>query len=255
MSNIVSRRKLRVGQEHELLQKLEDAGLDNSTLADKIISSKGNKIAKLMVAVARSDDKSKIVVPNFMTPSNCDEETAVQLERWRKTYKHFFEIDPSFSGLKIPFVQGQRSRLVIELDGLKIEQILKSHISKQIKVWRWTESDLDVLVADNERTGLHAVRVLNSIDSDGNWKNKPAEFFWAECLSTETIKERLIHGLDVFLEKGEHLDQKTGTICSGSCGADGVVPGVDWGAGSVDVGRIDPSDLSDYWRVRRVVSV
>jgi hypothetical protein len=255
MSHIVSRRKLRVGQEHELLQKLEDAGLNNPVLADRVISSKNNEIAKQMVGVVRSDGKSKIITPNFMTPRDCDDETVKQLERWQKVYKHFFDIDTNFSGLKIPFALRERTRLVVELNDMKIEQILKAHIANGIKVWRWTDDNLDKLANSNERSGFHAVRVLDGVDSDEAWKNLPADFFQEEGLTTETLIERLLHGLDFFYEKEEHLDQKTGTIGAGSRYAGGRVPRVGWGGGRVCVCRVSPDDHDGDGRVRRVVSV
>ncbi|MEK7580484.1 MAG: DUF5701 family protein [Patescibacteria group bacterium] len=45
----MSNRKLSVHKEHELLQKLEDAGM-NEELAQAVIESRGNKLAKGMVA-------------------------------------------------------------------------------------------------------------------------------------------------------------------------------------------------------------
>ncbi len=201
--------------------------------------------------------EGKIFTPamSFMTPRDCDDDTANQLERWRQTYKFYFDTDPNFSSLKIPFAQGKRTRLIIELQDIKIEQILKAHSAKGIKIWRWTDEDLDTLVNFNERTGLHAVRVLDGADSDEAWRNLPADFFREENLATETLNERLLHGLDFFSEKKEHLDQRTGTIGAGSRCVGGHVPHVDWHCGRVSVSGFDPGNHRDYWRVRRVVSV
>ncbi|MFA5886521.1 MAG: hypothetical protein WC863_01930 [Patescibacteria group bacterium] len=51
MGNIVSSRKLSVHKEHEVLQKLEDGGL-NDRIAQYIIESKENKIAKKLISRA-----------------------------------------------------------------------------------------------------------------------------------------------------------------------------------------------------------
>lgn len=46
-----------------------------------------------------------------------------------------------------------------------------------------------------------------------------------------TLRERLLLELQYFEETGKHLDEKSVTLCTGSRGAGGRVPNVDWSPG------------------------
>ncbi len=69
MNSIVSR-DLSVHQEHELLLKLEQAGL-NSKMAQKVIESKNNRVAKEMIEVI-SDELSSVITVEIETKSLLD---------------------------------------------------------------------------------------------------------------------------------------------------------------------------------------
>ncbi len=85
-------RKLSVHVEHELLLKLESAGL-NDDLAQRIIESKGNKIAKQMIGIilpeSATDERFEFVKEfKFTVPTDYDH--ATQLATFAKAHKKGF---------------------------------------------------------------------------------------------------------------------------------------------------------------------
>ena len=62
MKPIVSQRKLSVHKEHEVLLKLEAAGL-NDELAQKVIDSRGNQLAIQVVELIRGKKAESAVLP------------------------------------------------------------------------------------------------------------------------------------------------------------------------------------------------
>ncbi len=85
-------RKLSVHVEHELLLKLESAGL-NDDLAQKVIESKGNKIAKQMVGIILPEpivDERFEFVKEFKLTVPTDYDHATQLATFSEKYKKGF---------------------------------------------------------------------------------------------------------------------------------------------------------------------
>ena len=85
-------RKLSVHVEHELLLKLESAGL-NDDLAQRIIESKGNKVAKQMIGIIllepATDDRFEFIKEfKFIVPTDYDHVT--QLATFSEKYKKGF---------------------------------------------------------------------------------------------------------------------------------------------------------------------
>ena len=178
---------------------------------------------------------------------------------WGTFYKNDFNLAMDFSGLCIPKCPGVGWRLLIIAQGLGLE--LAYQISKQVfgKAWKYYDQPLDVVITKNERSnkdGAYAIWVRDGQEADEIHKNKSAIQVGKEKLSTETCLERLIHGLKFFRETGKQLDVETITLCSGSRGGDGDVPGVGWGGYYVRlfVGWLGPGGAGGGLRAREVVS-
>lgn len=124
----------------------------------------------------------------------------------------------------------------------------------------WTYTDLKNLDNVNDVVqrpdGDYAIWVRDRQEADEELQNKSADDIQREGLNTETLKERILHEWCHFEETGKHLDEKNWTICAGSRGPDGGVPGVCWGPyyGEVGVGRSDSGYRRSDVRARLAVS-
>ena len=201
---------------------LELGGTDEDM--KKILRPDGLGLAKGLALVILG--KAKVVLIEVSSDFN-------SLEFWTSFYQDYFSFTAGFSGLEIPPrpVKG-RWRLLVILKGLTINQVYDVCASKFRCVER---GNLDIAIPTNERdskTGSYAIWVRDTVEADEIHKNKSANMVKAESLKTETVLERVIHELVYFLETGEeHLDVNNITLCSGSRGSAGGVPGANWGDG------------------------
>lgn len=167
-----------------------------------------------------------------------------QVSAWEKLYREF-DIELDRSSIQFPMLPAGRAdrggfnRLIIVHESLvghsnRIVEILRT----RMKVWTYVD-DLDKEVVQagyiKRPKGTYAVWVRENQEADKDLKNKSAQDLEEQAVNCLTLEERLLYELVYFMETGKHLDIKNWTLCAGSRGRDGGVPGVSWGA---DDGRL-----------------
>lgn len=181
------------------------------------------------------------------------------LEGWQSFYKKFFGLDTDFSSVRIPERKPGFDRLLIIAQGLTPNQIIQAYQRMSIKVWLHIE-DLDSALdwdkeERNPKNGSYAIWVRNRQEADEELKNLSANQITEKGLTTETLTERLIHGLVYHSETNHHLDEANVTLCSGSRSQDSDVPSVFWYGydSEVFVRWFLPVGSGVYLRSRQVV--
>lgn len=174
---------------------------------------------------------------------------------WEQFYLKHFQKAYEFSQLLISDCPGENWRLLIIVD-LLLEQ-LYAKMKELFPCLRWTDKDLDKLVNWNERdakNGAYAIWVRSGVEADKEYKNHSANKIKELNIATETLAERMIHGLKFFDERGEHLDIKYVTLCSGSRYSGGDVPSIGFnpGSGGVVVSWDDPGRAYPHLRSRQI---
>jgi len=179
---------------------------------------------------------------------------------WPETYKALGmedEYKASASGLVIP----NRPDLWVMpmVKGVTSNKIVAGHKKLGVKFYLYADN-LDQAVPkhdrDANRDGSYVVGFRRTIEADEENKNKSANQLARENHKGITLPERLLLGAGFFVATGQHLDEKTLTLCSGSRYSDGGVPGVYWAPDSreVDVDWCGPGYSGDGLRSRSVVS-
>lgn len=179
---------------------------------------------------------------------------ASQLTDWQSFCKTFFGLDVDFSGIRIPERRPGFDRLLFIAQGLTPNLVCEA-CRQSFPCWRYTE-DLDSAVSFNERATAepYAIWVRDMQEADDELKNLSANQIKERGTNTETLTERLVHGLKYWSETKKHLDERNITLCAGSRYRSGDVPRVRWDGDWVNVGW-DDSDFSvGYLRARQVVS-
>ena len=227
------------GQLHEMLVTLGRKGF-SPEMAAEVASTKSGKAEQIVGLFAAVPGIGQMIADHQIF------------------YHKFFGMDVDFSSVRIPEKRVGFDRLIIVAQGLTPNKVYEV-CRQNFKCWRYTD-DLDKSTAGlHERdpmNGHYAIWVRDRIEADGELKNKSANQIKAEGLTTETLTERLIHELKFFDETGQHLNIDNITLCSGSRGSGGGVPGVSWGGVGhvVGVGWCGPRDAGGFLRARAVVS-
>lgn len=108
----------------------------------------------------------------------------------------------------------------------------------------WKSDYLDLNAITSERKGNYTVYFKNVVEADEENKNLSADDIKAKGMKTITLEERLMLEIAYFKKTGKHLDIEILTLCTGSRGRDGDVPGAFWRGGGFDVSW-DSSGSSD----------
>jgi len=160
------------------------------------------------------------------------------LAAWERFYRdtfswHFMDL----SRLVVPPKPDGSYRLIVVVPGITIEQVLTAYAAKDIKVWRWTNDNLDA-ITDSDRSaaaGPYAIWVRDTQEAHLEHAGKSYDQLKTVGVPGMTLLERLILELVYFLETGKHLDVTNVTLCSGSLYHVGHVPLVYFSAGKVRV--------------------
>lgn len=191
----------------------------------------------------------KRTIPSAMTE---------QLVMWKEIYTTYFGLsaeDRMVFNPDFPAETDGFGWLVVVKKGLTIEAVVAA-LKMKMKVWRYTDNDLDQAVPTNERIvdKDYAVIVRDRIEADEELRNTSANQIAERKLKTMTLLEHLLLELFVFHFTGEHLDVKCYTICAGSRNSDGYVPRVCWDAddGGLRIGWCDADDRYDSHAARAV---
>lgn len=180
------------------------------------------------------------------------------LSPWIEFYKKYFGIVvdlPGLRSLQIPAKVAGFDRLIIVVQGIGLNEVWKICV-KRFKCYKYTDSDLESLVTENDRdpaNGSYAVWVRDVVEADGDMKNLSAKDLAEKSIKGVTLLERLIHELKYFSETGKHLDIDNVTLCSGSRYSDGDVPDAGWFGDELGVGWADPASRGSRLRSRVAV--
>ena len=226
--------KLSVHTEHELLLKLEKAGLGEAE-AQKVIQSKGGQLAKKIVVLIRGE--------------------SITLADWQDFYRKIFGIEIDLSGLHIPDAKTDFDRVIVIVKSLALNQVFKA--CKDYFPSYSYHKDLDEAVTKNDRTAdkTYTIRIRDRVEADDELKNFSANDLKEKGIKGITLLERLVLELKYFDETGRHMDISNLTLCSGSRDSNGKVLSVRWlidGFGFC-VGWSSPSDSYSDLRTRAVV--
>ena len=233
-------RALSVHKEHELLLKLEEAGLGD-TEAQAIVQSRGNQLAKKVIAFIRRGGYE---------PQGLAAE-------WENFYQRVLGITVDLSGAKVPTHKPTPdfSRIVMVAGGLTFNQVWEA-CKRHFPTWSYCGDDLDKAVPVNDRITAksYAIRIRDRQEADEELKKLSANLLKEKGIQGITFLERLLLELKYHDETGQHLDRENVTLCSGSRYSDGFVPSVDWFGGGLFVRWCLPADAGSCLRSRAVVS-
>ncbi|MBI4119136.1 MAG: hypothetical protein HY452_02645 [Parcubacteria group bacterium] len=174
-------------------------------------------------------------------------------------YHQFFGLDLDLSTVRIPPQRPDFTRPLIIAQGLTPNQVYEV-CQKRFPYSKYAD-DLDsVLDWDEEernpKDGAYAIWVRDRVEADVELKNLSADQIKEKGLTTETLLERLLHGLMYWSETNKHLDTNTVTLCTGSRSRRGNVPNADWHRDRDEfrVGWCGPRSAHGNLRARAVVS-
>ena len=233
-------RALSVHKEHELLLKLEEAGLGDAE-AQAIVQSSGNQLAKKVVAYIRRGGY---------------ESQGFAVE-WENFYQRVLGITVDLSGVKVPAHKSTSdfSRIVMVPQGLTLNQSYQA-CKKRFPCWSYCGDDLDKAVPVNDRITdkSYAIRIRDRQEADEELKNLSANQLKEKHIQGIILLERFLFELKYHDETGQHLDFQNVTLCNGSRYSDGGVPRVVWDGGGLGVSWCSPSHVHYRLRSRAVVS-
>ncbi|HMQ02253.1 MAG TPA: hypothetical protein PKD79_04305 [Candidatus Doudnabacteria bacterium] len=184
------------------------------------------------------------------------EERAEMLLNWEEFYKEFFDEDVDFTHLQVPERLEGFDRLIVVAKGMTA-QLVYDRCADSFPCMKYTDRSLSEVVPTNERepsNGPYAIWVRDTVEADEVHKNKSANKIKRYSIRSETLLERLLHGLKFYKETGKHLDISNVTLCAGSRDWFGVVPRVYWIADWMEVYWCNPGDADDIFRAREVCS-
>ena len=146
---------------------------------------------------------------------------------WKKVYETL--------GMKVDFNNNDANDpnywVVPVFKGVTPNKVVQALRDQNVNVYLYTD-DLDKGVPTNDRDpakdGDYRVKFLKTVEADPELKDKSADDLKKEGVKGITLLERLLLELGYFLATGNHLDIENVTLCSGSRGSDGGVPGVYW---------------------------
>ncbi len=190
-------------------------------------------------------------------PWVCPMDIESQLTRVLSLYAEAFGLTLDPASVPIPARSPGFDRLIVVPQGITLGKVV-AYLRTKFEVSLYTE-DLDQDVEKNDRTNTttYAIWVRDVVEADEELANLSANDLTAQKISSETLLERLLHGLLYFTENGKHLDVKNVTLCAGSRTAGGDVSRVYWYAGlhRLHVSWYCPGCRDVYLRARAVVSL
>lgn len=172
---------------------------------------------------------------------------------WNFYQEEGIEID--FSSFQIPKKPEGDWWLVIVAPGVTYNKVIQN-MCKKFKVRFCADNDLDLRTEQRRAVNKpYAVWVKANVEADPELGNKSADDL--EAMPVINLLERLL--LEIyffsFVSNGNHLDDITSiTLCAGSRGCTGGVPGVDCTDDIVAISWYRPNRADVNLRSRRVVS-
>jgi hypothetical protein len=176
-------------------------------------------------------------------------------EKWVYFYRRYFGKDADLTDLHVPQKPDYLCWPIVIVPSLITNNEAFEACKKTFGAWRYT-NDLNICDIVARPTGPYVVWAKQNIEADHDLANVSANEIEKRKVNTLTLRERLILELSYFDETKQHLDIDNRTLCAGSRGADGYVPGVDWRSISRElfVGWYDADVSYDGLRARAAVS-
>ena len=145
-------------------------------------------------------------------------------EEWQKFYKNLFRLDVDFSGVIIPLKPEGVWRLLFIPKGMTLSFAFQI-CEKLFASWGYYD-DLDKKISKNIRntSNHYTVWVREEVEPDQEFLGKSTNQAGPDMKIGITLLERIIFEIKFFTEKGDHLDIKCLTFCSGSRYARSCVP-------------------------------
>ncbi len=236
------------------------------TLADIMLKLKNGGISpeELKRFAKRENPFEVVVVPNVISTSAVPTIEEL-LADWANFYRDVFGEEADFSGLRVPQRCEGFDRLIIIAKGMTPERVFQK-MQEFFTCWKYTgDRSLDEVVFDADGVEkklrhsdreTHAVWVRNRVEADQELNNQSANQLKERGIPGITLEARELYELKYFKETGRHLDIRNWTLCAGSRGVDGDVPGVLWDDDDREVWVFwyDSSRAGDYLRSREQVS-
>lgn len=185
---------------------------------------------------------------------------------WERFYENLFDTEFDFTKIRIPPKPTDGSWLLLIIVDLTLEQLWAKY--EQFLPGSWKSGlvefggNLDETVVENKRgakESAYAVWVKDITEASyDHGMNISADMADEHEIESETLAERLIHGLKVFEENGKHLDSfESVTLCAGSRTARGCVPCVHFDTSAsgrgIDLFDCDPDIALCDHHIREVV--
>ena len=167
------------------------------------------------------------------------------------------DINPS--AISVPKYRLSFERVIFMAYGITPNRILRAYQENNIPCSSLVGDDLDkVLDWDKEernpQKGSYAIRVRDCVESDEVLKSLSTKDVKVKDIKTETLNERLIHGLKVWSEGKGHLDIVGETNCAGSRYQEYVLY-VKSEDGGISIGFCNTGYSSAYFGAREVISL
>lgn len=171
--------------------------------------------------------KNLIVTPNREQSLFSDN----PITDWRLFYDRVFNCPLDTDQIEIPVMSLEFEWLIVVTAGLTIPYVIK--VCEQffpVTLDGADEHQVDLFITQHDRLPYqsYAVWVRAGMEADRVHDGKSANQFDESGKKGMTLLERLLLGLYVYWKTGEHLDENTITICSGSRYVDGGVPIASW---------------------------
>ena len=149
---------------------------------------------------------------------------------WEKFYRDIFRINVDLSGIKIPDKVPGFNRLIVVIPEMTM-RILFEKCGELFGVWKYYSGEINDDFVQSERKaakGAYAIWTKDAVGPDEELKNVSKKDFKTKIFNGITLSERLLMELKFHNETGEHLDQNSATICSGSNFSSWKIPMVFW---------------------------
>jgi len=189
------------------------------------------------------------------TPEHVDD-----LARWWGNFEKLFGAVPDLSNIVIPRKPeglGPMRLIMVPKEivgwtGNKPLQGTMNALKKHFKCYQY-DDDLDEAIVENDRdprNGSYALWVRDVREADEENANLSVNDLKVTGHLDMTVLEHMLLEADYFFEHGVHLDLQNVTLCAGSRGRDGGVPGGDWCVGRFGIDRYGASSRRRYSNLR-----
>lgn len=162
------------------------------------------------------------------------------IAEWQEFYEKYFDlsIDPpgliNGSSKIFNYPQVHYRRLLPVAPGLSVLNVID--VSQNFfDVWVGPNRIELRHISDERSAGRKPYNVWTreGVEANSEYQNRSIDWLRNEKISSQTLLERLLHGLKYWDERQRHLDREGCTLCAGSQFSDGTYPVVQYFEGKV----------------------